>query len=198
MYRTEKRAIFTAPAERIFEKDKPTFSRKSNALQVMGESEADSDGLMFPGDENEETEERLPPEEIEANPEQEDSRMVSFEVKDEVHQTKEVQTQNDYSDSWLANVRYSPDRPRVCFEFAGYVNALKGRNVSIPTTLMTWQGTKLQKCWDEMVLRILEKQQSTGKLCKDSYGLTSKGFFARCAFNPETPSRSRNILIEAS
>jgi len=84
MYKTEKRAICTAPAERIFEKDKPSFSRRNDALQVMGESEADSDGLMFPGDETEETEERLPPEE-EANHEQEDSRMVSFEVEDELH-----------------------------------------------------------------------------------------------------------------
>ena len=32
--------------------------------------------------------------------------MVSFEGEDEVHQTEEVQTQNDYSDSWLTNVRY--------------------------------------------------------------------------------------------
>ena len=81
MYKTEKRAIFTAPAERIFEKDKPSFSRKHDALQVMGDPEADSDGLMFPDDENEETEERLPPEEV-ANREQEISRMVSFEVED--------------------------------------------------------------------------------------------------------------------
>ena len=80
MYKTEKRAIFTAPAERIFEKDKPSFSRKHDALQVMGDPEADSDLLMFPDDENEE---RLPPEEV-ANREQEDSRMVSFEEEDEL------------------------------------------------------------------------------------------------------------------
>jgi len=73
MCKTEKRAIFTAPAERIFEKDKPSFSRKNDALQVMGESEADSDGLKFPGDETEETDEGFPPEEIEANREQENS-----------------------------------------------------------------------------------------------------------------------------
>ena len=53
MYKTEKRAIFTAPAERIVEKEKSSFSRKNNALQVMGESEANNDGLMFPGDETE-------------------------------------------------------------------------------------------------------------------------------------------------
>ena len=111
MYKTEKRAIFTAPAERIFEKDKPSFSRKNDALQVMGESLANSDGLMSPGDETEETDEGFPPEEIDANREQEDSRTVSFEVEDELQQTEGVQTQNDYSDSWLANVRYSADRP---------------------------------------------------------------------------------------
>ena len=93
----------------------------------MGESEADSDGLMFPGDENEETEERLPPDEVEANREREDSRVVSFEEEDELHQTEEVQTQKDYSDSWLANVRYSPDRPPVCFEFARYGRCVNGK-----------------------------------------------------------------------
>jgi len=40
---------------------------------------------MFHGDENEETDEKLPPKEIEANNEQENSRMVSFEVEDEIH-----------------------------------------------------------------------------------------------------------------
>jgi len=85
MYKTEKRAIFTAPAERIFERDKTSFSRKTDVLQVIGESEANSDRLMFHGDENEETDEKLPPKEIEANNEQENSRMVSFEVEDEIH-----------------------------------------------------------------------------------------------------------------
>jgi len=41
-------------------------------VAYLGES-ADKDGLMFSEDENEETGERLPPEEIEANHEQEDS-----------------------------------------------------------------------------------------------------------------------------
>ena len=35
--------------------------------------------------------------------------------------------QNDYSDSWLANVRYSPDRPPVCFEFARYGRCVNGK-----------------------------------------------------------------------
>ena len=84
--------------------------------------------------------------------------MASFEVKDEIHQTEEVQTQNDYSDSWLANVRYSPDRPPVCFEFARYGRCINGKECKYANPLMAWQSTMLQKCWDEMVLRFLEKQ----------------------------------------
>ena len=82
----------------------------------------------------------------------------SCELEDELHQTKEEQAQNDYSYSWLANVRYLPERPPVCFEFARYGRCISGRNVSIPITLMTWQSITLRKCWDEMVLRLLEKQ----------------------------------------
>jgi len=59
MYKSERRAIFTARAEKIFEKNKPSFPRKNDAVQAMGESESDNDGLMFPEDENEETEEKL-------------------------------------------------------------------------------------------------------------------------------------------
>ena len=125
----------------------------------MGESEADSDGLMFPGDENEETEERLPPEEIQANREQEDFQMVSFEVEDELHQTKEVQTQNNYSDSWLANVRYSPDRTLVSFEFARYARCISGKKYKYshhPDDVAKHNALKVLE--RKMALRFLEKQ----------------------------------------
>ena len=82
-----------------FEKHKPSNSRKNDVLQVMGD---------FPGDEDDETGEKLPPEEIEAKHDQENIRIVSFEAEGEVHHTEEVQAQNEYSNSWLlANVRYS-------------------------------------------------------------------------------------------
>ena len=81
--------------------------------------------------------------------------MVSFEEEDELHQTEEVQAQNDYSDHLLANVRYSPDKPPVCFKFARYgrcINRKECKYSHHPDDVAKHNASKV------LVLRFLEKQ----------------------------------------
>jgi len=128
IFKTDKRNIFTPPVDLEYSKGKSVTFKKSERVHAVREHVEDLDDeeeLMFPEDDDTMSWE-LPPDDDRADskeaweddPATPEEQSAPVEEKTADPYDSAARRQEGQDDSWLAGVRYSPDRPAVCFQFA--------------------------------------------------------------------------------